>query len=507
MTDLLPEVRRLMSEGKADRAIAYAINQGAAKQVVTRDRVRSLIAQIKLQDAAAKAEGGGPIEISVADCHPSPTARPVKPGHVLVLAESIKEIGLRQPINVRAIEGGFEIRGGGHRHAAFVMLERETIPAIVSDDNDLRAELAEIDENLIRNEYSPAERAIAIARRKSIYEALHPETAHGGNRKSSRQIGDLNANNETAGATADRFTEATSESTGRSERSVQRDAQRGEVVGSDTLQRVIGTSLDKGEELDALAKLSPEKREEVIAKAEAGGKVSARIAVKQERREDREVDLAQSQRALPNKRYGVIYADPAWRFGPYSRDTGMSRAADNHYPTMTLADIMRLGVDDIAAEDCILFMWTTGAMLIEALYVAEAWGFLDLGDRADRRALMEQDDIDWTRFQIGDPNARYKSQQVWHKVYAGNMLGTGYWFRTEHETLMVFTRGSVPAPAMGSQYRSVISEAVGAHSVKPDKFYEMIEAYFPNLPKIELNARRSRPGWDAWGNEAAEAAE
>jgi N6-adenosine-specific RNA methylase IME4 len=30
----------------------------------------------------------------------------------------------------------------------------------------------------------------------------------------------------------------------------------------------------------------------------------------------------------------------------------------------------------------------------------------------------------------------------------------------------------------------------------------MIEAYFPNLPKIELNRRGSpRPGWEAWGNE------
>lgn len=50
-TDLLPEVRRLMSEGKGDRAIAYAINQEAGKQVVTRDRVRRLIREIELADA------------------------------------------------------------------------------------------------------------------------------------------------------------------------------------------------------------------------------------------------------------------------------------------------------------------------------------------------------------------------------------------------------------------------------------------------------------------------
>lgn len=422
---------------------------------------------------------GGPTEIPVALCRASPTARPVKPGHVLVLAESIKEIGLRQPINVRAIEGGYEIRGGGHRHAAFVMLERETIPAIITDDNDLRAELAEIDENLIRNEYSPAERAIAIARRKSIYETLHPETAHGGNRKSSRQIGDLKEDDEAGEEVADRFTEATAESTGRSERSVQRDAHRGEAVGSDTLQRVIGTALDKGEEIDALAKLSPERREEVIAKAEAGEKVSAKVAVKQERRDDREVDLADKITAMPTKRYGVVLADPEWRFEPWSRDTGLDRAADNHYPTSCTEVIAARDVSSIAAPDCVLFLWATAPMLPHALLVMEAWGF------------------------------EYRSNFVWGK----DRIGTGYWNRNKHEHLLVGVKGDVPAPAMGTQWDSLIEASVGEHSAKPDAFLELIEAYFPNLPKIELNARRARPGWDAWGleapepNEAAEAAE
>jgi N6-adenosine-specific RNA methylase IME4 len=56
---------------------------------------------------------------------------------------------------------------------------------------------------------------------------------------------------------------------------------------------------------------------------------------------------------------------------------------------------------------------------------------------------------------------------------------------------------------MGTQWASVIEEPVGAHSAKPERFAEMIESYFPNLPKIELNRRGpARPGWDAWGNEA-----
>lgn len=51
----------------------------------------------------------------------------------------------------------------------------------------------------------------------------------------------------------------------------------------------------------------------------------------------------------------------------------------------------------------------------------------------------------------------------------------------------------------------MIKQPRGEHSAKPEAVCELIEAYFPNLPKIELNRRGpARPGWSAWGNEAAE---
>jgi N6-adenosine-specific RNA methylase IME4 len=74
--------------------------------------------------------------------------------------------------------------------------------------------------------------------------------------------------------------------------------------------------------------------------------------------------------------------------------------------------------------------------------------------------------------------------------------------------MLVGTRGNVPAPAPGTQKSSVIVERKRGHSVKPEQSYQMIEQYFPNVPKIELNCRgKPRPGWDAWGNEVEEAAE
>jgi N6-adenosine-specific RNA methylase IME4 len=198
--------------------------------------------------------------------------------------------------------------------------------------------------------------------------------------------------------------------------------------------------------------------------------------IKAERRREREQQLGEKQMALPQQKFGVIVADPEWRFEPWSRPTGLDRAADNHYPTSCTEVIAARDVPSIAADDCVLFLWATAPMLPQALVVMAAWGF------------------------------DYKSHIVWAKIRGENgerAVGTGYWFRNCHELLLVGTRGNIPAPAMGSQWLSVIEAIVRGHSTKPESILKMIEEYFPTLPKIELNRRGpARKNWSAWGNEA-----
>jgi N6-adenosine-specific RNA methylase IME4 len=200
-------------------------------------------------------------------------------------------------------------------------------------------------------------------------------------------------------------------------------------------------------------------------------KTALRNDDKKERRDERERELAVKITALPGKRYGVILADPPWRFTSYSAETGMDRAADNHYPTMDVESIAALKVP--AASDCALFLWATVPMLPQALDVLRSWGF------------------------------EYKSHFTWVKDKAG----TGFWNKNKHELLLIGTRGSIPAPAPGEQYESAITAPRGVHSAKPFAFREMIETMFPTLPRIELFARETFVGWDSWGNEAQEAAE
>mgnify|MGYP006266980761 CR=1 FL=1 len=190
-------------------------------------------------------------------------------------------------------------------------------------------------------------------------------------------------------------------------------------------------------------------------------------AIKKHMRAEKEKELADNVRDLPNQAFGVIYADPPWRYVTIS-ENGMDRSAENHYPTLDTDTICLLDVPSISAPDCILFLWATAPMLQDALRVMADWEF------------------------------DYKTQFIWVK----DRLGMGYWNRSRHEILLVGTKGNVPAPAMGTQWPSVIDAPLGAHSEKPELFLEMIEEYFPTVPKIELNRRGlPRSGWSAWGLE------
>lgn len=241
-----------------------------------------------------------------------------------------------------------------------------------------------------------------------------------------------------------------------------------------TLAQQVG-SPQRGVRLKQLAEATRDEMLSAAARLWEAGKEATQTAVlrvlqgeAKERRAEREAALGEKQKALPNKRYGVIYADPPWAFRVYSQDTGTARAADSHYSTMPVEKIAEIPVASIAARDCVLFLWTTSATLAQAFWLLNEWGF------------------------------EYKSQCIWLKP----SIMLGFWFRSRHEILLVATKGNVPAPAHGTQWASVVEAPRGRHSEKPALFYELIEAYFPSLPKIELFARVARANWDRWGNEA-----
>jgi N6-adenosine-specific RNA methylase IME4 len=159
--------------------------------------------------------------------------------------------------------------------------------------------------------------------------------------------------------------------------------------------------------------------------------------------------------------FGIIYADPPWRY-----DNGTpGREIERHYPTMSDEEICALKVP--AAKDSILYLWATAPRLESGLAVMSAWGF------------------------------RYKTQAVWDKV----KVGMGFWFRGQHEILMVGTRGDVSPPPQPLRISSVIRCPRGRHSAKPDYVRDMIVKWFPDVPRLEMFSRLKRPGWEVFGNQ------
>jgi hypothetical protein len=198
------------------------------------------------------------------------------------LVESIRDIGLLNPITVwempgaegNRVEPDYGIVAGAHRLEAFKCLGYTEITAIVVDLSDLKRQLAELDENLAGSTLTKAERALFTKRRKKIYVALHPETRHGaigGGHDQSRKLCDS--------AKADRFTGDMAAHTSRSERAVQLDAARGEKIAEDVLEAIKGTAFDLGTNLDALAKLPVEQQQAVAKHVRNGDLVSAKVAI------------------------------------------------------------------------------------------------------------------------------------------------------------------------------------------------------------------------------------
>jgi hypothetical protein len=241
------------------------------------------------------------IGLSLDSIHvPAERKRKLRPETVRELGESMGAQGQLQSIIVRPREeGGYWLVVGLHRVEAGKKLRWKSIRATVLDLSDDQAELVEIDENLIRADLTPAERAMHIARRKKLYEKAHPETKHGagpgagkGRGKQSRQNGDT-ANS--------RFTKDAANNTGKSERWVQRDVERGKKIS--VLDEIKGTCLDKKGELDALVKLPADEQRALAAAIKAGETVSAKARLAQ-------LDEQKSQRK-PQKTFGqhVITAE------------------------------------------------------------------------------------------------------------------------------------------------------------------------------------------------------
>ena len=246
------------------------------------------------------------------------------------------------------------------------------------------------------------------------------------------------------------------------------DVQLGKLagVGKDTIRKV--------EKIEA--KATPQVKADIQS-----GKISINQAYQTVRREEKKQevkkridDYAKVQTGVidiekPKKKYNIIYADPPWQYW----ESGNKNQA-LHYTTMSVDDICKLPVKDIADNDCVLFLWVTYPILEEAFKVIRAWGFT------------------------------YSTAAfVWikkNKIADTPFIGCGAWTRANSELCLLATKGKIQR--LDASISQIIESPIEEHSKKPDITRELIEKLVGKLPRVELFCRNAAEGWDVWGNEA-----
>jgi N6-adenosine-specific RNA methylase IME4 len=173
-----------------------------------------------------------------------------------------------------------------------------------------------------------------------------------------------------------------------------------------------------------------------------------------------------------NGRYRTILADPPWHYEQALK----GQRGELPYETMTDDEILSLPVEQAAAPDCLLLLWTTNSHLPLALRCVERWGFT------------------------------YQVLATWGKITKDRRphIGLGYRLRGATEHLIWAEcgkpwKGRAAHGAAGHAWSTLMLAERREHSLKPDEAYAMAEDV-GEPPRLELFARAHRSGWDTWGN-------
>ena len=172
---------------------------------------------------------------------------------------------------------------------------------------------------------------------------------------------------------------------------------------------------------------------------------------------------------FPDKKYKIILCDPPWGYN----DKGIRGGVKHHYSSMTPKQIRELPVQEIADDNCTLFLWVTYPMLPDCLTVFDSWGF-----------KFKTIAFQWIKL---------------NKTNGGFFTGLGHWTRSNSECCLLGIKGK--PKRISKSVHQLIVEPRGIHSAKPAIVRNKIVQLMGDLPRIELFAREVVDGWDCWGDQ------
>jgi len=369
------------------------------------------------------------------------------------LAESFESIGQLQPITVGQCENGnYRMIAGLHRLEAAKLLGWESIEAQEFEGDAVAAELAEIDENLMRNDLTVLEQGEHLARRQELVGFKQGDNRFTIGRRAT--VAPLKTTLEIA------------KESGLSERSAQQRMQVARNIVPEVKDAIRDTEIaNSTTQLLELARLSPEKQIEVSNFLD--GEMTIQDALKEVKKVAREKEIQERIAEIesnaftpPSRKYDVIVIDPPWQYGTdYDPD---GRRSASPYPEMSLEDIKAIQLPN--AEDCVLWLWTTHKFMRHSFEVLDSWRFRDV-------AIL-----------------------TWVK----SRMGLGSWLRSQSEFCIMAVKGH-PKINLTNQ-TTVIYGEMREHSRKPDEFYKLVDSLCVGY-KIDWFSREKREGWDQYGAE------
>ena len=280
---------------------------------------------------------------------------------VAELSKSIQEIGLLNPITVKKDGDNYILIAGLHRLTAFKNLKKDTIPAIISDADDIHSELAEIDENLIRAELHYMDRAEFLKRRQEIYETLYPESSK--SEKVKKNLKQFSTEKEMI-SFSDRdnddkelqdnddintFTEDTAKKTNLTARTIRQDLQLAKTLDDETKAVIKSKNISKQDALK-LSRLDKDNQKKIIKKIESGeAKKVSDVQLAERKKEiveniNKDIQnnppviyvksYADFLPTLPDNEYDLLFTDP-----PYSTDIDDIESFVNEWLPIALSKI------------------------------------------------------------------------------------------------------------------------------------------------------------------------
>ena len=169
--------------------------------------------------------------------------------------------------------------------------------------------------------------------------------------------------------------------------------------------------------------------------------------------------------------------NPPWKYNSRANHkTRFRGGACGHYDLMSMEEIKQLPIQELADDNCVLFLWTTFPYLADQIKLFKHWGF-------EYKTLG----FSWIKT---------------NKINGKPFFGVGYYAKSNCEVCLMGIKGKLKP--VSNTVSSVIISPRQRHSQKPFVVRDKIVELFGDLPRIELFARQRCPGWTSWGNDIEE---